>query len=176
MSRRNIFDYNKIKQYDSLIKYYEKELFTDESYIEGAGMGVFSNIDLPRNIIIAEYRGDRYIGDVYLSEEDMKYSFITYNGITIVPYKNTIARYINDTIDLPKSIQEGELIYTGFEHNVDWLIAEDKYEKNPLYKEHVFIVTTQFIEQGDELFINYDIPYWQAVIFKQNEELDETDD
>lgn len=159
-----VYDLERLTPYLYDLEYYENNLYLDDSNIVGAGRGVFTNIYLRKNTIIAEYRGRRYSENKILSGESIKYSFQTPDGTIILPYESTIARYINDIIDLNKTINTGTLSYLPLHYNVDWLIAEDYSERRPLYRQRVFIITTDNIDKGDELYINYDKPYWREWI------------
>jgi hypothetical protein len=54
---------------------YESNLYTARSNIEGAGLGVFTYIDIPENQLIALYRGKRFTENKILSYEKSKYIY-----------------------------------------------------------------------------------------------------
>lgn len=152
--------YTDIRPFLPDIEEIESTLYVAPSNIEGGGRGVFSSINVPKGEIIAEYKGQIYPPNAQLSDEQIRYSFTFPDYSIIVPYDNTIARYINDTIDLRKTIQKGDLIYNKNKYNVDWLQIEDEDSSNPISNFRLFIVTTKNIKKGDELFIDYGIDYW----------------
>lgn len=149
--------YNMIKRH---LLEMEKTLYLKESTIAEAGSGVFSHVDIPKGKIIAEYRGKTYSKNKILSAETLKYSFIFPDDTLIVPYHDTIAKYINDTIDLRKTIQVGELMYTKNQYNVRWYQVKDPNSEDPMTNYRLFIITTKSIKKGEELFIDYGHQYW----------------
>lgn len=153
------------KNIDISIDVYEPHLYTSNSTIPGAGIGVFSNSDIPNNTIITEYKGEYSPNTKTFPPHIEKYIFETNNGIYINPYRETIARYINDTIDLSSTFKHNKLIYhTNKKYNVGWLILDDDDEDDDLKKEIVYIYTIVPVNKNEELFINYGSNYWHNYI------------
>jgi hypothetical protein len=133
--------------------------------IEKAGMGVFSKIDIPAQEILCEYRGAIISADIHY-DSDYTYSSksSTNELISIIPdMDKPICAFINDCVvastdaytdtelDEIENNQRQMKIHPGFAHNSAALIT--KMGK-------VFIVSSQDIAKGQEIFFAYGNSYW----------------
>jgi hypothetical protein len=160
---------------DLIDEYYdnEKELFeiltVRDSIIPNANKGLFTTASITKGTIIGEYFGKRYSEDKIFSNDTSKYVFAYEKNkvkFRINPSLDCILRYVNDIFNFDKSVKYGELynydtitisgVTIKISYNVDWF----------LYDEKVYMITIRDINEGEELFINYDCPYWKFCIQK----------
>ena len=148
-----------------------------KSLIEGAGDGVFLRkdaIDLPANYILCEYRGriirnDNInnildIDNKYLISISQKYHIDANNS-------KCVASMINDCIDFKKSFKmykkaiKNKKLKNIHEYP---LIAGKKYNTNfTLIHNKMFVLSTDNIKQGDELYCGYGVNYWNHIFYKK---------
>ncbi len=169
------------------IKYPSLEYKT--SNIPFSGNGVFTKNFIPKDTLIGTWDGKRYT-ELKNGIKNYVYSFTTNREITIDPFDDCIFRYINDIINVKKSIIVKHTSKTlnkdlkifnikSVNHNVEWYIKidrqkmksiEEKLGKNRFlddeYINHeiVYIKATKDIYSGEELFIDYGREYWVSRI------------
>ncbi len=160
---------------------YQEHLFQSPSMLKDAGWGVYTNIDIPKNVIITEYVGNRSAmkNKIYSKNAEL-YVFTTPANVHILPSKSCIARNINDNVDIDKSKTFHQVIrHSNIHHNVEWYIPKDltkkatqlkvslknyQFNKQFIYTEKVYIKTKKDIKKGEELYIDYDDGYWEKKI------------
>lgn len=166
---------------DLIDEYYDNEkelrdvLIIKPSIIPNAGKGVFTTSSITKGTIIGEYFGKQYTADKIFSEETSKYVFSYEKQISeknkicfrINPSLDCILRYVNDIVNIDKSVKYKEIYnhekintktsdIIQISYNVDWF----------LYDEKVYMITIRDIIEGEELFIDYDLGYWKFCLHK----------
>ena len=113
------------------------ELEIKNSLIKNSGKGVFTKEKLQKNTHLGNYIGKKYPKDTNIFSN---YSIETYFGgmIDAQNYPRTIFAMINDSK------------FSDFENNCEFIIKKD----------YVEIWTTKFIDEGEELYIDYGNDYW----------------
>ena len=116
----------------------EFDLCIKESKIKNSGMGLFSNINIPKNTHLGNYIGEL--------KENGSFTCGIYaiclessNFIDAYDYPRCIFAMINDSR------------FSNFKYNCDFRIFED----------HVEVWTNTDINEGDELYCDYGDKYWQ---------------
>ena len=133
--RKNKYVYNEPKIEYIYNTVYELEI--KNSLIKNSGKGVFTKEKLKKNTHLGNYIGKKYSKDVFIFSN---YSIETYFGgmIDAQDYPRTIFAMINDSK------------FSTFENNCEFIIKKDCVE----------IWTTKFINEGEELYIDYGEDYW----------------
>ncbi|MCW3075261.1 MAG: hypothetical protein JWP69_2330 [Flaviaesturariibacter sp.] len=134
----------------------EKQLVVKDSTIPGAGKGLFTLIDIPKETRIVEYKGR--ITTWKNADHDGGLNFYLfcvkrYHTIDARPYLKALGRYAND-VNGPGKLK-------GAKNNCVFVIDGLK----------VFIESTRPIAAGEEIFVNYGKDYWKVLrkIFKEKE-------
>jgi SET domain-containing protein len=126
----------------------EKHLYLKKSTLPGAGLGLFTKIDIPKGMLIVEYKGrlvnwkdvkaeDGY--NAYLFKLNSKYAL---NALT---YYKSFARYANDARGFSK--------ITGLKNNTEYIVK----------KNQCFISSIRKIYRGEEIFVPYGKAYWDLM-------------
>ncbi len=132
-------------------------LYIDDSKIKGAGLGVFTEDDIPEDTIIDEYRGD-LIQSFEELDNDYYYQLIE-------PNKETGEMGLGvDASKLPRC-------YMAM---INDATLDKKYENNCMFEDDienkkVYVISTRDIKAGEELFVSYGDYYWN--ISSSNREL-----
>jgi len=125
------------------------ELYIDDSQIKGAGLGVFTEDDIPQDTIIDEYRGE-LIESFEQVDNDYYYQLIE-------PNKETGQNGLGvDALKLPRC-------YMAM---INDATLDKKYENNCMFEDDienkkVYVITTRDIKAGEELFVSYGDSYWR---------------
>lgn len=127
--------------------FFEKDLAVKTSSIPGAGLGLFSNANIPKGSRIVEYKGkitswhearlDATNGYIYFIKPDYV--------IDARDFPKSLARYANDASGLVKA--KGKTNNARFESE----------------KLRVYLVAAKDIAAGDEIFVSYGKKYWDTV-------------
>ena len=121
------------------------------STIVNAGIGLFAKADLPAGIIVAEYRGTIFLKETKSKTVSFSDKSINLNEDCFILGDNCAACYINDIVNLEESKKGKKLI----------LHSDKKYNCRFSKSHHkLFVITTDEIKEGDELFIGYGEQYW----------------
>lgn len=121
------------------------------SSISGAGVGVFTQVDLPAGVRVFEYKGMRVRADTH---RDHTYCYDIDGGFCLNARRRGgkgrtrrwVARFVNDAINTP------------FSNNLAWDVVYRKSADNRHTR--VFMRTTCAVPAGAELFIPYGAQYW----------------
>ncbi len=123
----------------------KKSLIIKPSQLPGAGMGLFTNVDIPKGGRIVEYAGQRR------KWKDVKH-LDGHNGyllrlsrttaIDAKPKRSGKGRYANDAMGLAR--------VPGLRNNAEYLI----------YGNRVFIEATRNIRKGEEILVGYGREFW----------------
>ncbi len=151
------------------------------STISKAGNGLFIGDDVKKGDVLGEYSGRRFSPTKILSGTKKDYTFSTYANVIVSPHDHCLFRYANDIIDLEKSISHRKIVkHAHLSYNIGWRIDKEQTRKAKemavtlgkgkylntefLNLERVYIVATQDIAAGSELFIDYGDGYWNTRI------------
>lgn len=132
----------------------DKRLEVKESCIQGAGMGLFTNVFIPKGTRIVEYKGKIKTWKEVQHNDSNYYIFYVNEDCIIDAAKNkkSLARYINDAKGLQK--------IKGLSNNAVFVIDGER----------VFVEATKNIAAGSEIFVGYGKEYWEVI--KTNMKLD----
>lgn len=122
------------------------ELFIQPSTLPGAGMGLFTSVDIPRGTLIIEYLGTVSTWKEVMHDIDNPYlCYVNKNHvINGAPHPEFLARYANDAA--------GPVRIDGLRNNSFFEIDGTR----------VFIKATKRIAAGSEIFVNYGKDYWET--------------
>ncbi len=129
----------------------EGHLFVKESTIPGSGKGLFTKIFIPKRTRIIEYKGKITTWkDVDHQEGTNSYIyFVTKNHVIDgLPYKNELARYVNDARGITR--------VKGITNNCQYV--EEGFK--------IFVESIKNIPAGSEILVAYGKEYWD--IMKKN--------
>ena len=132
----------------------EKHLFTQPSNIPNAGLGLFTNIFIPKGATIIEYTGNITTWEKVSEDGENLYIYYVNDDhvIDASKRKKSLGRYANDAQGMKK--------IKGLLNNADYV--EDGLR--------VYIKAKKDIEAGQEIFVSYGKEYWEVI--KKNQELD----
>lgn len=132
----------------------EKNLYTQASQIPNAGLGLFTNVFIPKGTTIIEYTGLITTWDKVKEDGDNLYIYYVNDDhvIDASKRKKSMGRYANDAQGMKK--------IKGLSNNADYV------EENL----RVYVIAKKDIQAGDEIFVSYGKEYWDVV--KKNIELD----
>ena len=124
----------------------ESELYIQPSTLPGAGMGLFTGVEIPRGTLIIEYLGTVSTWKEVMHELDNPYlCYVNRNHvINGAPHPEYLARYANDAA--------GPVRLDGLRNNSFFEIDGTR----------VFIKATRRIPAGSEIFVNYGKEYWET--------------
>ena len=124
------------------------QLFIQPSTLPGAGMGLFTSIDIPRGTLIIEYLGTVTTWNDIKHEIDNPYlCYVNRNHvINGAPHPEHLARYANDAA--------GPVRLEGTRNNSFFEVDGSR----------VFIKATRRIPAGTEIFVNYGKEYWETAM------------
>ena len=128
--------------------FFEKNLYLKKSKLPGAGMGLYTRVDIPKNKIIVEYKG-RLVLWKEVKHTDGYNAFLfrlnpTY-ALDAFPYKKSPARYANDA--------RGFSRIKGYLNNSEYIVK----------KNQCFIQSIRKINKGEEILIPYGKAYWDLM-------------
>ncbi len=126
----------------------EKFLYLKKSKIPGAGIGLFTKVDISKGQLILEYKGrlDRW-ADVKYEDGYNAYLFKLNSKLAInaLTYKKSMGRYANDARGLQK--------ITGIRNNSEYIVKKEK----------CYIASIRKIYEGEEILVPYGKAYWDLV-------------
>jgi SET domain-containing protein len=127
----------------------EKQLTVNTSGLPEAGLGLFTNIFIPKGTRIAEYKGHVTSWKLVSQSVDNPYIFyITRNHVIDAQgYKKALARYANDAQGLHR--------IKGIKNNSMYVIEDNR----------VFIEAITDIPAMSEIFVSYGKEYWDTIRF-----------
>jgi len=130
--------------------FYEKHLFTKESTIPNAGLGLFTRAYIPKGENIIEYKGRKTTWKEITDSKEEDNLYIMYvaedNVIDARKTKKALARYANDASGLTK--------IKGLKNNGAYVHDDDG---------RVYIEAKRNIEAGEEIFVGYGKDYWDTI-------------
>lgn len=134
-------------QFEHCEKNMSNTLEVKPSRIIGAGLGVFAKREIIEGEILGRYYGTYTSCEEQRSDIEELYCFEV-NGLKIYPDENCILRYINDNVKLNS---KGRMVGRhNLVHNSLFEVVED----------YVFVVASEDISPGEELYISYGRAYW----------------
>ena len=129
-------------------------LFTKESQIPGAGLGLFTDEDIHKGDTVAEYTGTirTWKECTKRFEEDEtigRYFYYVNRNYVIDAYDDvdSLARYANDAAGL-----------SGIKGIINNCVYEERGKR-------VYIVATRKIKAGSEILVSYGQQYWSGAEF-----------
>src|SRR5579863_3848177 len=126
----------------------EKQLIVKRSTLKGAGKGLFTTRDIPRETRIIEYKGKVSRWKEVDSQEGLN-GYIYYvnrnHVIDAWPSRGAIARYANDARGIVRSV--------GIRNNCTYIIEGLK----------VYIQSLRHIPAGSEILVGYGKEYWDII-------------
>ncbi len=129
---------------------FEKYLYTKESTIPNAGLGLFTKKFIPKGENVVQYKGKVTTWKKISKRDDGENLYIMYvtekNVIDASKSKKSLARYANDAKGLTR--------IKGLKNN--GIYVHDT-------KGRVFIETKRDIEAGEEIFVGYGKEYWETI-------------
>jgi hypothetical protein len=124
------------------------QLHIDDSQLKNAGLGVYTDDDIPENTIIDEYTGELI--------ESFDSVINPYAFEILQPDKeNNIMGIFIDASKLPRcymAMINDASIETKFNNNCDF--------ETDIENKKVYLVSTRDIGAGEELFVSYGEDYW----------------
>ncbi len=134
----------------------EKTLAVKKSTLPGAGKGLFTLEFIPKNSIIAEYRGKINTWKEVKNDNSTNGYLYYVNRNWVIDartYLKSKARYANDARGMKK--------IKGITNNSVYVEKDSK----------VFIQSKKDIKPGEEIFVDYGKEYWDAM--RYNKKLEE---
>lgn len=128
----------------------EKHLVVKESTIPGAGKGLFTKIDIPKDTRIVEYKGRRTTWKE-VKHDSTNYYIYTINRNNVIDAQKTLsamARYANDA--------KGFTRVKGITNNSVYVNEGTR----------AFLESVKDIPAGAEIFVDYTQDYWK--VMKEN--------
>ena len=136
----------------------EKSLVVKKSTLPGAGKGLFTREFIPKNTIIAEYKGKISTWKEVKNDKSTNGYLYYVNRNMVIDARTYIkskARYANDARGLEK--------IKGISNNAVYIEKDSK----------VFIQSKKDIQPGEEIFVDYGREYWDAIIYNKKLEKNE---
>jgi uncharacterized protein len=133
----------------------EKHLVVKDSTIPGAGLGLFTNVDIEKGTRIVEYKGRITIWKEVKNDSTNMYLY-TINPKHVIDARRTkkaLARYANDAKGLTR--------IKGITNNC-------VYVNDGL---RAYIEAVKNIPAGAEILVDYGKPYWDVIRQNKKEEL-----
>lgn len=128
---------------------FEKHLYIETSQIPNAGMGLFTNVRIPKGENIVEYKGRKTTWQD-VKEKEVDNLYIMYvsddNVIDAGKHKKQLARYANDAKGLTK--------VAHLKNNAHF-VHDDKGR--------VYLEATRDILPQEEIFVSYGKEYWDTI-------------
>lgn len=127
---------------------FEKHLVVKKSTLPGAGKGLFTKIDIPKNSLIVEYKGKITTWKkVNKQKGNNAYIFYVTRNHVVDAEKTTkaLARYANDA--------RGFVKVKGIRNNAIYEVKKGK----------PYIESTKKIPAGSEIFVEYGKEYWDTM-------------
>jgi SET domain-containing protein len=126
----------------------EKHLYLKKSLLPGAGLGLFTRIDIPKSILIVEYKG-RIENWKDVKEEDGYNAYLfrlnRTKAINALTYVKSFARYVNDARGFSK--------IKGLTNNCEYLVENNR----------CYISSIRRIKKGEALLVPYGKAYWDLM-------------
>jgi len=128
--------------------YLEKYLYLKKSKLPGAGMGLFTSIDIAKGTRIVEYKG-RLQPWKEVKDEDGHNGYIfklhARLAINALPYKKALGRFANDA--------KGLVRVEGLRNNAEYETEGKK----------CFIDAIRHIKKNEEILVEYGGNFWSLV-------------
>ena len=128
--------------------HYEKHLYLKKSLLPGAGLGLFTRVDIPKGKNIVEYKG-RVVDwqDVRHEDGHNGYLFRLNRKLAIDarPYKKSLGRFANDARGIRKIV--------GLRNNSEYTVAKNR----------CYITSIRRIRKGEEILVPYGKAYWDLI-------------
>jgi hypothetical protein len=130
------------------------------SKIKGAGRGLFAIRSLPNGTYITSYPGP--VVDINSissrTRAAMRYRKKVHEYLLEVTSTEKVLNFQPDPNDLTKGVAHlaNDAIHpevTGFSNNCDFIQDE---------KDHIYLCTTRKVRKGEELLVDYLLPYWTS--------------
>lgn len=126
---------------------FTSKLYIKKSTLPGAGLGLFTKVNIPKGARITEYRGKlQRWRDVKKEDGHNGYllRFSRTMAINALPSK-THGRYANDALGLVK--------VAGLRNNAEYVV----------YGDRCFIEARRAIRKGEEILVAYGHEYWKLI-------------
>ncbi len=127
----------------------EKHLIVKKSIIPGAGMGLFTRVDIPKGTLIVEYKGEilTWKDAEKMADDRNGYVFFVFSTHVIDAwnYKKAKARYANDARGIGR--------IPGVTNNSEYHV----------HRRRCYIKAIKNIPAGSEILVSYGNEYWQAI-------------
>ncbi|REJ80151.1 MAG: SET domain-containing protein [Bacteroidetes bacterium] len=126
----------------------DKHLYLKKSQLPGAGLGLFTKIDIEKGTRITEYKG-RLVEWKDVKHEDGYNAYIfrlnRSLAINALPYKKSFGRYANDARGMKR--------IKGFRNNADYIVEGKK----------CYLDAIRPIKKGEEIFVEYGGNFWKLI-------------
>ena len=120
------------------MKVLKKNLFVKKSTLPGAGLGLFTGVDIKKGVSIVEYKG-RLVPWREIKGQDGYNGYILRvsrsKAINALPYKKALGRFANDARGITRK--------KGLRNNAEYVV----------YGEQCFIEAITDIKKGQEVFV-----------------------
>lgn len=126
----------------------EKFLVVKRSKISNAGLGLFTQIKIPKGACIVEYKGRLEKWKDVKHEDGYNGYLLRVNrnwAINALPYKRALGRFANDA----KGIGRNDKL----ENNAEYLLENKR----------CFIYAKKLIPPGSEILVSYGSDYWKLI-------------
>ena len=160
---------------DYFVLYSDRSRLNDAFVDRDVGTGVFAKVDIPKNMILCEYRGPVILSSEFtkFKDFDKAYNVVGLDGRSYKILGDTLCAKINDctaamgkpfTLDEYRTINstEGVPCFDDFGYNaVPLSQANGK----------LFIVSKREIKAGEEIFYPYSWQYWKLKVSLVHEDI-----
>jgi SET domain-containing protein len=126
----------------------EKHLYLKKSSLPGAGLGLFTKVDIPKGKFIVEYKGRLELWNDIKHEDGHNAYLFRLNrkyALNAERYYKSPARYINDARGFSRII--------GLTNNSEYIVI----------KNHCYVSSIRKIKKGEEIFVPYGKAYWDLM-------------
>lgn len=127
----------------------DKKLFVKKSLLPGAGRGLFTKVAIKKGTSIVEYKGEIMTWKQVEKLPDWRNGYVFYFNLKHVidawKTKKSVAHFANDAAGIVR--------VKGIRNNSEYQTKGKR----------CFIVATEDIPKGSEIFVEYGKEYWKAV-------------
>ena len=170
-------DANEVKAVDSdyLVLYSDRSRLNDAFVERDIGTGVFAKVDIPKDMILCEYRGPVILASEFhkFKDFDKAYNILGLDGRNYKILGDTLCAKINDcTAAMAKPYTLDE--YRVINRTVGVPCFDDfEYNAAPLSQANgkLFIVSKRKIKAGEEIFYPYSWQYWRLRVSLVHEDI-----
>jgi SET domain-containing protein len=127
-------------------------LFVKESTLPNCGKGLFTKVDIKKNMLIVEYQGEKITWAEGLKRNE-NHAFQSPYLFYISPKNCIDAEYTLDALARYANDAKGHTKVKGLNNNAEYAVI----------KRVPFIMATKNIKAGEEIFVSYGEDYWKAM-------------